>query len=345
VTTIAAIGWPVLDGVHLFDGLDLPTRGLFIAVAVLLGGWLAKRQAAKRGVTADHVAVMLLVGMAGAFVGARLFWLLTHGSSVEGAGDAFAIGNGGMSLLGGIAGATIANLPLIKKFGYRFFQVADGAAAALALGIAVGRIGDLVSGSGLGKPSTWPLAFTYRGGDPPGFECLVGRCVGYLNSGRLEITHNNSRLLDSVGKTISHGTGLQQPALLEIAGAFLLFLLLQRLSRVLRREGTIACAFLAGYGAIRLATDFARIEPRLLGLTGTQWASLAIALVAGRLLIYWLLHPAGQLPSANEAMAGPPAAGGEPYDSPLAPPPSEGPPASGGEGASGVTGSGAGAEG
>ena len=49
-------------------------------------------------------------------------------------------------LLGGIAGATIANAVNIKRQAYRFrfFQIADAIAPCLALGIAVGRIGDLI---------------------------------------------------------------------------------------------------------------------------------------------------------------------------------------------------------
>ena len=74
------------------------------------------------------------------------------------------IWRGGISLLGGIAGAVLINVPRFRRYGYRFFQVADPGAVALALGIAIGRIGDLIIGDHLGKPTSWLLAWKYHGG-------------------------------------------------------------------------------------------------------------------------------------------------------------------------------------
>src|SRR3972149_3755062 len=78
---------------------------------------------------------------------------------------------------GGVsAGALLINLPRFRGYGYRFFQVMDAAVIALALGIAIGRIGDLVIGDHLGTPTSWALAFRYDGGElAPPFTCEEGR--------------------------------------------------------------------------------------------------------------------------------------------------------------------------
>ncbi len=94
------------------------------------------------------------------------------------------------------------NIPRMRKYGYRFFQVMDPAAVALALGIGIGRIGDLIIGDHLGKPTSWLLAWTYRGGNlAPPFNCVDGVCQAELQGGHLQEISRRAR-----GSSTSRGT-------------------------------------------------------------------------------------------------------------------------------------------
>ena len=69
----------------------------------------------------------------------------------------------------------------------------------LALGISIGRIGDLIIGDHLGKPTCWLLAWKYEGGTlAPPFNCVDEVCQAGLQGGHLEtITRTGAALLDA----------------------------------------------------------------------------------------------------------------------------------------------------
>jgi phosphatidylglycerol---prolipoprotein diacylglyceryl transferase len=156
--TLAAIGWPVLDRFRFGDSFAISPHGLFIAIGFMTGAWLFGRISPRWGVSADDAQGVVLWSLIGAIVGARLFYVIGHFSEFDSFVDMLKIWEGGISLLGGIAGAVLVNVPRVRRAGYRFFQVADPVAPSLALGIAVGRIGDLIIADHLGKPTSWLLA-------------------------------------------------------------------------------------------------------------------------------------------------------------------------------------------
>ena len=300
---LAAISWPLLDRIHVYGYFSISPHGIAIAIGFLFGAWWLLREGPERGVSRDHIDTMLVWSLVGAVVGARLFWALTHQSDLGGVGDVFVVWRGGISLLGGIAGAILISMPVFWHYGYRLFQVMDGAAIGMAFGIFVGRVGDLLIGDHFGRPTSWLLAWRYEGGTPAGFGCLGARCTEYLLQGeqRLEITRSSARLFSAAGETLAKGVGVHQTALYEMAGALALFLFLYWLNGKRRREGVLFCSFLAWYGALRLVTDSFRIERRFYGLTGSQWASLAAVVASVSLLVWWAGHPKAEEEPVTEA--------------------------------------------
>ena len=307
--SIGAIGWPVLDRVHLFGDFAISPHGIGIAVGFLFGAWILSREGPKRGVDLDHVNSMVFWALIGAIVGARLFYVIAHFSEFNGVLDMLAIWRGGISLLGGIAGAVLVNLPAMRRYGYRFFQVMDGAVIGLAFGIAFGRIGDLIIGDHLGKPTSWPLAFQYKGGNLSGFSCALDRCVEALQGGRqIVVTKAGAVLSAANGDVLARGVGVHQTALYDMISATLLFLLLFGLSRRPQREGVLTLTFGAWYGAMRVVEDFLRVDKRFFGLTGSQWTGLTVSAVCLLTLVAWTLRPqvrpvpgGGSEPPASEA--------------------------------------------
>jgi phosphatidylglycerol:prolipoprotein diacylglycerol transferase len=294
-SAIAAIGWPVLDRIHLGGSFAISPHGLGIAIGFLLGAVLLTRLAPSRGIDPDHISTMIFWALVGAVVGARLFYVIAHFSEFANVGQMLAVWRGGISLLGGIAGAILVNLPLVRRYGYRFFQVMDPAAIALAFGISIGRIGDLVIGDHLGKPTSWLLAWTYHGGTlAPPYVCRAGRCVADLLNGsqQIVITRAGATLFGANGDVLERGVGVHQTALYDIVSASILFVVLWRLNRRPRREGVLTLTFGLWYGATRFITDFLRIDKRFFGLTGSQWTALTVAALSAAILLWWATHHA-----------------------------------------------------
>jgi phosphatidylglycerol---prolipoprotein diacylglyceryl transferase len=288
---LASIGWPILDRVHLGSRFAVSPHGVGIAVGFLFGAWILGREAQRRGVLLEDVNQMVFWALVGAIVGARLFYVIAHWSEFASPIDALKIWQGGISLLGGIAGAVLVNLPIMRRHRYGFFQVMDGAVIGLSFGIAFGRIGDLIIGDHLGKPTSWPLAFRYEGGLPAGFTCVAGVCRETLQGGEQVVyAHTGARLLSPTGHVLATGVGLHQTALYDMVSATLLFLLLYLLSRRPRREGVLTLVFGAWYGAMRVVEDFLRVDKRFFGLTGSQWTGLTVSVLCVVGLALWAIR-------------------------------------------------------
>src|SRR5437660_4216387 len=218
---LATIGWPVLDRVHIGHTFAISPHGVGIAAGYLFGSWWMLREGPKRGLDERHISSILFWALIGAIVGARVFYVVAHWSQFTAPlgtfVDVFKVYNGGISLLGGIAGAIIFAYPLMRRYGYRFLQTMDAAAIGLAAGVILGRIGDLIIGDHLGKPTSSFLAFQYKGGRLSNFDCTASVCREQLfNNQVLTMTRHGATLTDPSGlHVLAQGTGVHQPALYD----------------------------------------------------------------------------------------------------------------------------------
>ncbi len=296
IALLGSITWPVLDRVHFGSSFALSPHGVGIALGFLLGSVWMLKECPRRGVSEDHMSSMLFWALIGTIVGARLFYVIAHYSEFDGIADMLAIYNGGISLLGGIAGAVGFAYPIMRRHGYRLFQIMDNAAIGLAIGVFVGRIGDLIIGDHLGKPTDAPWAFAYSGGKLSGFDCVAGVCQETLLRGSdtqfLKITSHGARLTDQNGQLLGSGGGVHQTAMYDfvLTGLLLLFLLLV-MNRKPRRQGVMIMTWAICYGSGRIITDFLRVDKRFFGLTGSQWTSVAVVTASVLTLTLWALRP------------------------------------------------------
>ncbi|MDH5312294.1 MAG: prolipoprotein diacylglyceryl transferase [Actinomycetota bacterium] len=299
---LAQVGWPVLDRFRLGDSFAISPHGIFIAFGFMTGAWLLGRIAPRWGVSHDDAQGVVFWSLIGAIVGARVFYVIGHFSEFDSFVDMLKIWEGGISLLGGIAGAVIVNAPRVRRQGYRFFQVADPVAPSLALGIVIGRIGDLIIADHLGKPTSWLLAWTYRGGTiAPPFSCQDEFCQASLQGGHLEtINREGARLLDEAGRVIAQGVGVHQTALYDMVSAAALFVLLfyVMMSKP-RREGVLTLTFGLWYGVSRVIEDSLRIDKEFFGLTGSQWTAATVATICAALLVWFAMRPDPDAPSGG----------------------------------------------
>lgn len=272
---VAAIAWEIIPRIQL-GPIAISPHGIGIAVGYLVGAQIMVRRARARG-GPDEADIWnsLFYALLGALIGARVGYVIGHFGEVTDGGDdllgIFRIYEGGISLIGGITGAVLAALPHMFRRRMGFWRTTDLAAPGLAAGIAIGRIGDLMIGDHIGKPTSFALGWRCSGevggvppapaevyraalaqGDPPSLGCF-----------------------DLV---------LHQTALYDLLSSAVLFGVLVWVGRRARRQGALILLFTAWYGTMRVITDFLRVDRRYFGLTGSQLMSLAVVLASLYLL-------------------------------------------------------------
>ena len=264
--------------------LSISPHGIGIAVGYLAGAQLMVRRARKYGGPDENdIWNVLFYALIGAIVGARVGYVLGHLSQVTDGGDdilgIFKIWEGGISLIGGITGAVLFGLPYMFKRRMGFWRTMDFAAPGLALGIVIGRIGDLVIGDHLGKPTDFAL----------GWRCL-GSAGDLPTSAQVYLDALNAGDPPSLG---CFDLTLHQTALYDFFSTLLLLGVLLWLGKRMRNTGFMIIVFTCWYGAMRLITDFLRVDRRYLGLTGSQLMSLTVGLICVYLLVRFRGAPPG----------------------------------------------------
>lgn len=259
MTVLAALSYTPL--VHIDLGpLRMSPHGMGIAIGFLLGARIMLPAAEKKGISADDVSSFLVRAAIGAIIGARLAYVLNHiGDYTDNPLEIVMIWKGGISLLGGFAGAIIAALPEMKKRRKSFWQVMDAAAPGMAVGVIVGRIGDLIVADHLGKATDFFLGYKC----PPGDVATAVPCIA------------------------GPGNAVHQPALYDFILTIVVLLILLRLRKTVRYDGFLILTFGVFYGLNRFIEDWFRVDvTHGLVLTGSQWTALAAMLVCGAWLVF-----------------------------------------------------------
>ena len=235
---LAAISYPPVPIFEL-GPLRLSLHGVFAGVGFVAGGYLWIRDARKRGFDDQGVISALTWGLVGAILGARLFTVPAHLGDV-GYGLSDVISPAGFySILGGFAGGIIAGVIRFRMLGMAPLANLDMAAYGLAMGTAVGRIGDLFIAEHLGGPTTFFLGFELK----PGYDVAP--------------QHNGLETLCDAAVTCGpfHHAGLY-----DMIGAAVLLGLLYLIARRwrARRYGMLFLLWAVWYGLQRFAIDFTR---------------------------------------------------------------------------------------
>ena len=233
--------------------LELAWHGIMIAVSLLFGLWLALRLARERGLAPQLVMDAVLTTTLAGIVGARLYYLVQAdpGALLQ-PGDW--LGTRGFAFYGAIllGVPAVALLLWRRRAGIGHLDVL---ALAFPAAMAVGRVGDLISGEHYGERSDGVFAFAYT---HPDAEVPVKRA------------------------------GYESGAFYEIASCALIAIVLWPLRHRFRTPGVALWTVIGLYAAARFAFFFAvRDTPEVaLGLRQAQWTSLAlIATAAAGLLV------------------------------------------------------------
>jgi phosphatidylglycerol---prolipoprotein diacylglyceryl transferase len=153
--------------IHL-GPLTLQTFGIAFALAFLASGSLFARRLHELGKPVDWAYEALFAALIGGVVGSRLDYIIQNWDQVS--GDIFGnvFSGSGLVFFGGLIGGAVGVMIWAHWRGFLGWELFDSAAAPIAIGYAVGRIGCQVSGDGdYGQPSDLPWAMAYPDGTVP----------------------------------------------------------------------------------------------------------------------------------------------------------------------------------
>ena len=227
--------------------VELQSYGVSKALAVLVGGWLLKRELVRRGRPADAGFAIALAALVGGFLGAKLYYL------IEASGDGLSMhdfGGSGFTWYGGLIGGALAAVFAARRYGIAAGPIAGMAAIPLAVAYGIGRLGCLLAGDGTyGTPSDLPWAMAFPNGTVPTTEQV-------------------------------HPAPIYE-ALAVFVIAAVLWRLRDRLSPV-----ALFGVFAVLFGGERLLVEFVRLNDEIIaGLTAPQLWSLALMALGASLLV------------------------------------------------------------
>jgi phosphatidylglycerol:prolipoprotein diacylglycerol transferase len=226
--------------------ITLQTFGICFGLGFVVSGALVARRFVEWGRPADWAYEMAFAALVGGLVGARLYFVIDNlGETDEGFFGSLFSGSG-LTWYGGAIGGAIGVVLWARWRRILDLNLADLAAAPLAIGYAIGRIGCQLSGDGdYGKAWDGPWAMAYPDGTVP-TDVPVHPTPVY--------------------ETLAMGTV-----------AIVLWGLRDRF-----RPGALFALYLLLAGSERFLVEFLRRnEAVALGLTQAQWLSVAMILAGG----------------------------------------------------------------
>jgi phosphatidylglycerol:prolipoprotein diacylglycerol transferase len=226
-------------------------HGVFAVLGILsaarLGLWLLGKDGVDASHGGDGVVWMVVLGL----VGARLLYVWENIQLFTGQWlRVFALTEGGISQWGGLFGAMVGAYIWARRAKISFWKVIDAGGAATMVGLAVGRIGDVINGEHHGTPTTAPWGVEYV----------------------------NPSTLGQPGEVVHPEVAYEMILTLAILGLLLPFH--QRL-KARFPDGVLGLIYLGLYAAGRFFLSFYRTDPSVfLGMRQAQVASLLMVVIA-----------------------------------------------------------------
>lgn len=238
------------DPILRIGGFLLSWHALFSLLGMVVGAGVAIRLG--RGhFTFDQGYAIAIAAIAGGLVGSRVLhvadtWRIYQHDPAA----AFAVWNGGAAITGGQIGGVIAGAWMARRARAPVGWVLDAGAVGLGLGMAIGRIGDVISGE---HHATACAGLPW--------------CVRYTNA-------------DTLGQTTPVHPAVEYELLWDLLCVAAVLWLLPRASGW-GLHGRLAFVFLGLYGIGRFALGAVRLDPPwVFGLQQSQLTSLLFIAVA-----------------------------------------------------------------
>ncbi len=221
--------------------LEIRWYGIIMALGFLIGLFISIKLAKQRNISKETIYDYFVWLIPSSIIGARLLAVILNPEYYHSFLDIIAVWNGGMAVHGGIIGAIIATYFFTKKRKLHFYDISDIIVIPLALGLALGRIGNFINQEFVGKPSNLPWAVKF--------------------DNYPELRHP-SQIYESIKNLI----------------IFTITLKLYTIKKL--KKGTVTWIFLLLYSILRFSVEFVKDMPTYYGLTYGQIISIPIAILS-----------------------------------------------------------------
>ena len=152
-----------------FGGLLLTWHGVFTALGIAAGVFLAVVVARRLGFTDDDAYSGALIAIPCGIIGARALYVVERWNQEfsDSWVDIFRLNEGGISIYGAILGGLVGHHAVLLFRKLPILRALDAAVIGGALGLAIGRIGDIINGEHFAKASDLPWAVRYTHENSP----------------------------------------------------------------------------------------------------------------------------------------------------------------------------------
>ena len=257
-------------------GIEIAYYGIIIGTAILLGFWIAAREAKRTGQNPENYLDMGIIGVIAGIVGARLYYVIFSWDMYkDNLLDIFNLREGGLAIYGGVIAAVISVLVLAKVKHLSAPQIFDTIAMALLNGQMLGRWGNFFNREAFGEYT----------------DCLFAMRlpVDAVRPGDItELMRENMQRIDGVSYIQVHPTFLYES--LWCAGLLIILFLYRKHKKY---EGELFLMYLFGYGAGRVWIERLRTDQLVLpgiGFPVSELLAGCLVIVTGIMLIYCRRH-------------------------------------------------------
>ena len=253
-------------------GIEIAYYGIIIGTAILLGFWIAAREAKRTGQNPENYLDMGIIGVIAGIVGARLYYVIFSWDMYkDNLLDIFNLREGGLAIYGGVIAAVISVLVLAKVKHLSAPQIFDTIAMALLNGQMLGRWGNFFNREAFGGYTDSLFAMRLP-------------LDAVRSSDVTEQMRRHIERIDGVSYIQVHPTFLY-----ESLWCMVLLIILFAYRKHKKYEGELFLMYLFGYGLGRFWIEGLRTDQLLLpgvGIAVSQLLAGAIVVCTGAAMLY-----------------------------------------------------------
>ena len=253
-------------------GIEIAYYGIIIGTAILLGFWIAAREAKRTGQNPENSLDMGIIGVIAGIVGARLYYVIFSWDMYkDNLLDIFNLREGGLAIYGGVIAAVISVLVLAKVKHLSAPQIFDTIAMALLNGQMLGRWGNFFNREAFGGYTDSLFAMRLP-------------LDAVRSSDVTEQMRRHIERIDGVSYIQVHPTFLY-----ESLWCMVLLIILFAYRKHKKYEGELFLMYLFGYGLGRFWIEGLRTDQLLLpgvGIAVSQLLAGAIVVGTGAAMLY-----------------------------------------------------------
>lgn len=253
------------------DTITIKFYGVIIAFGFILAALFGGRKAYVWKMSLDHMVDVLIYGIIGAVIGARLYYVAFQWDYYkDNLLSIFKIWEGGLAIYGGIIGGIITAYFVCKKTGLPFLKLLDLIGMSLLIGQGIGRWGNFTNQEAFGVNTTSIFGMT------------SDKIVDYINSHQLEFAEYGIEMNPDLPV---HPTFLYE-SVWCLLGFLILYIVCQKFHKF---DGQLILGYGIIYGLERTVVEGLRIDSLYIANTNlrvSQLVSLVLVIVCTAITIY-----------------------------------------------------------